>query len=200
MCECTECPNPHTPPISLMPSTSQETVRCERAIAFIFLPKWLCRLLRSNLSLHLPPRRKNHLVPPLLQQRLPLVPVRAPPLGRLLLLLLRDGGGGVRFRLPLLLLRRNLVLELVSRNQVRLRGLLGRLGRCRGAGRCVVRSRRGRGLEGDWGLFDVTYQGQQTRNALHQEKVIQVSWGITAPSYSVVAGARVLGTLSFRLK
>lgn len=42
----------------------------------------LALLFRSNLGLHLLPRRQDHLVTPLLQQRLPLVLVRAPALLR----------------------------------------------------------------------------------------------------------------------
>src|SRR5690606_35530338 len=59
-----------------------------------------------------PPRLKDHLVPPLLQQRLPFLAVRAPSFpGRLAATLCFFGG------------RVELVLQIVPRNQVRIGGV-----------------------------------------------------------------------------
>ena len=99
------------------------------------------RLLSSKLSLHLPPRLENHLVPPLLQQRLPLVAVRAPRLPRPL----------ATTRLRPATARRvavNLVPEVIPRDQIRVtRSRRSRLGLLRGT--AGVAARRRRRLEGN---------------------------------------------------
>lgn len=97
-------------------------------------------LLRRHPRLHLPPRRENHVVPPLAQQRLPLVLVRAPPLllPRLPVLCTGPVLGPAQF-----------VLQVVPRDEVgllRLGGLLRlRLGARGRGGRAEGRRR----LEGD---------------------------------------------------
>jgi hypothetical protein len=104
-----------------------------------------CSLLGRDLGFHLPSRGEDHLVPPLLQQRLPLVLAIAP---RLL------AGSVPRCRIAtflVLLLLLDLVFQVVPLDQVRLRRLLcrfpgGRL-RCRRGG--SVGPRRRRRLEGD---------------------------------------------------
>lgn len=99
--------------------------------------------LRCNLGLHPPPRLEDHLVPPSLQRRLPLVPIRAP---RLALLVLSLG-------LCLLLLRGQLVVQIISRDQVGLRGLDDNLGSRGSGGRGSGGAADGRrGLEGHRGL------------------------------------------------
>jgi len=109
------------------------------------------RLLRRNLGFHLPPRLQDHLVPPLLQERLPLVAVRAPPLR----VAFAAGRGRGRIAAAVLCLVGRLVeliLQVVPRDQVRMgrhRRELGRRRRSLG----VVTPRRRRRLEGDRGLY-----------------------------------------------
>lgn len=98
----------------------------------------LSRLLSRKLSLHLPPRCKNHLIPPPLQRSLPLISVRAPPLTLGILLLLRRSI--------------QLVLKVIPSDKIRLRWLirLSRRRRC-AAARCGL-ARRRRRLESHGGL------------------------------------------------
>lgn len=87
-------------------------------------------LLSCKLSFHLPPRRKNHLIPPPLQRSLPLVPVRAPSLALGIILLLRRSI--------------QLVLEIKPGDKIRLRWLirLSRRRRCAAARGGLARRRR----------------------------------------------------------
>lgn len=94
-------------------------------------------LLGRDPLFHLPPRLEDHLVPPPLQRRLPLVAVRAP---RLALLVLLPG-----------LVLGELVVQVVARDEVRLRGLGGLFRRGARCGRRGAADGRGR-LEGDGGL------------------------------------------------
>lgn len=109
------------------------------------LPSSSLGLLPRHLLLHAPPRLQDHLVAPPLQQRLPLVLVRAPLLRR-----------GFFFQRLLCL---QLVLQVEPLYQVWLGRLGGSCGGGRGGGCCVGAGRRW-WLEGDGGLEAATHTYQ----------------------------------------